>query len=1250
MASVSQRRVRRQGSFESQRQASYRPKKRRWLKRIVLLFTLLVIIALLLPTIIAKTALRNAPLRLALANLRGTVEAGGASLSWLGPIQYTDLEIRDPHGELILALPKVESEKSLLAIVQNLNDLGTFHVERPQISIVVRADGSNVEDVMPRAAATSSSPAPAASGGATKLPAIAIEIVDGSIKLADAATGQQCLVDKLNLKVRTSVDSFVPAELTLSAKVATSQASAPRTAPPQSPVSGTVNAAVKTAESGSRQLDLKIENVPLVVARPLANHFAPGLQLAGNLSSNLECDGLGGAATSKLQVSGTVNLDDLAAAGGPLGNDRLALRHLEVPCKLSYQNRQFDIEQLALNSDLGQLSMNGSIALGEQAGAAAAQVARSAFNLQGQLDLARLAALMPNTLHVRSGTQVTSGQLELAIGNQSDAGGRSWTGQLVASNLTAVHDGRQISWDQPINLQLAAHEQGGNYALDQLNCTSSFLTLSGRGSLDQFHAEAQCDLNQLMAELNQFVDLGQLRLSGRGSARFDWQHTTFGAFQTSAEARLQGLEIALPGKPAWNEEQFTASASASGSIDNLALSSLGSAKLKRIDAAQLAASVDNPTTQTHEQVEVRLLAPIDGLSGNSTSSGKVVPSGASTGVAWPVEAHLQGQLARWWPRIASWLGVSEVELGGACDLTAQATCSNAGVDVQQIRGAINGLHAWGWNELFIDEPEVRLEGSGRYEFTPGRLSLNRTLIQTQTLSMQTDSASITLGGGKPIVQGNLVYQADMNRLARWTNDPRTVPDYALAGHLVGNLDVVREGAATTCKSTTTIDNFVVYALDDEVKNPRAGSRNNPVRSAEAVWQEPQLTLTAAGRLDTAADTLQLASLDLGSRALALHAAGRIDALTTQQNLNLAGKLDYDWNSLAPLLKPIFGKRVAIVGRESRNFSVRGPLNAGSSNPPAAGSIVKASYNQASPSDTLASDKFACLRALVGDVSFGWSQANLYGLGIGQLDLEAHLENGTLALKPIETTIGDRRTPGTLTVSPLVHLSPGPAELVLGKGPLLTNVPVTDELADAWMKFVTPILAEATRTDGLVSVQLDGGRVPLSDPNRADIGGKLIVKDLQVTPGPLFRPFALIGKQVEAIIKGRVVPNDLGRDPALLKIDDQKVDFHVVDGRVYHQGLSMKTGDVTIRTRGWVGLDETVNIVAEIPVKPEWAAQHNSPLAGLGEDVIRIPIQGNLKDPKFDNRVMAKLIETLPRAAIENAINKGLDRLFSPPEH
>ena len=66
MASVSQGRRRRQGSFESQRQAAYQESKpkRRWLKRLVACFALLAILVLALPTIVSYTGLRNTVLRL----------------------------------------------------------------------------------------------------------------------------------------------------------------------------------------------------------------------------------------------------------------------------------------------------------------------------------------------------------------------------------------------------------------------------------------------------------------------------------------------------------------------------------------------------------------------------------------------------------------------------------------------------------------------------------------------------------------------------------------------------------------------------------------------------------------------------------------------------------------------------------------------------------------------------------------------------------------------------------------------------------------------------------------------------------------------------------------------------------------------------------------------------------------------------------------------------------------------------------
>ena len=145
---------------------------------------------------------------------------------------------------------------------------------------------------------------------------------------------------------------------------------------------------------------------------------------------------------------------------------------------------------------------------------------------------------------------------------------------------------------------------------------------------------------------------------------------------------------------------------------------------------------------------------------------------------------------------------------------------------------------------------------------------------------------------------------------------------------------------------------------------------------------------------------------------------------------------------------------------------------------------------------------------------------------------------------------------------------------------------------------------------------------------------------------------LIGQQMEAIIKKRPPQMDMGRETALMKIDNQKVDFHMADGRVYHQGLNMQVGDVTITTRGWVGVDETLGLVAEIPIKPEWA-QKNPALAGMREQVIRIPITGTLSKPKLDKRaidqIAGSLIQGAVRGTIENELGKQLNKLFQPQD-
>jgi hypothetical protein len=346
------------------------------------------------------------------------------------------------------------------------------------------------------------------------------------------------------------------------------------------------------------------------------------------------------------------------------------------------------------------------------------------------------------------------------------------------------------------------------------------------------------------------------------------------------------------------------------------------------------------------------------------------------------------------------------------------------------------------------------------------------------------------------------------------------------------------------------------------------------------------------------------------------------------------------------LKPYLGNGVKIVGKHSRKFSVQGPLGevGGDASAKLASAGKKSKKGEA--------DSFAFLRPLTADVSLGFSRADVYGMRVGKLDFNAHMQDGTVQTQPINATIGREAPLGQLSVTPTIRLSPGPAELTIGKGQLLSNVQISEELSHSWMKFVTPILAEATRAEGTFSLELDGARVPLLNPDKADLGGKLTVHNVAVTPGPMLQPLVLVAQQIEAIVKKRPPPTQTNAQGTLLTMENQKVDFRLVEGRVYHQDMSMTIGTTTIRTRGWVGLDETINIIAEVPIRKEWA-QSNPAFANLRDQTLQVPITGTLRKWKVDDRVMQQLlgqfIQGTARGLLEGELNKQLDRLLPAPQ-
>lgn len=110
-------------------------------------------------------------------------------------------------------------------------------------------------------------------------------------------------------------------------------------------------------------------------------------------------------------------------------------------------------------------------------------------------------------------------------------------------------------------------------------------------------------------------------------------------------------------------------------------------------------------------------------------------------------------------------------------------------------------------------------------------------------------------------------------------------------------------------------------------------------------------------------------------------------------------------------------------------------------------------------------------------------------------------------------------------------------------------------------------------------------------------------------------------------------------------------FRMVGGRVYHDGLELIFPQFTVRTHGSVGLDQTMNLMAEMPLPPQWLARTPLLAETLRHQTISVPIAGTLSKPQVDQQAMADLSRQFLQKAAGNMLQGGLnqqwERLFGP---
>jgi hypothetical protein len=337
------------------------------------------------------------------------------------------------------------------------------------------------------------------------------------------------------------------------------------------------------------------------------------------------------------------------------------------------------------------------------------------------------------------------------------------------------------------------------------------------------------------------------------------------------------------------------------------------------------------------------------------------------------------------------------------------------------------------------------------------------------------------------------------------------------------------------------------------------------------WADPAIEINAAGRFDFAASRLQLDSGNLVGSTISFAAKDLVCSLSGNGPVQIDGAIVCQRDKLNLLLQPYTGTSIQFFGDGAIPVSYRGPS-----------------------SNAQAETRLA--------VQF--PSANVYGLQIGSGELKVHFADGVLRADPLELPCNQ----GRLFLQPELRMDRQPMEFRLSAGTLAQQIQFDQAACRSALKYAVPVLASVTQSQGQFSIQLEGCRIPVGDLSRAEIAGRIIVHSATMNPGPLVEQLASL----------------VATSPALVRIEPESVIlFRMTGGRIYHQGLSLEFPDVTMRTYGSVGLDDSLKLMVETSVPLKWLPS-TAVTEAIRKQKLQIPVDGTLQSPKLDIGAFARV--------------------------
>ncbi|MBC8106071.1 MAG: hypothetical protein H7Z14_05740, partial [Anaerolineae bacterium] len=506
-------------------------KKRRLLKVLGVLLVLIILLVVCAPWIASTSPVRAIVVSQINSNLNGSVAIDDYSVGWTGGIKASGIKVFDAQKNLVLSVPRISTQLSLLGAMGGNLNLGDTVVDVKLDKIVVDKDGNvNLASLAKPGAPKESKPkkTPSDKENEIELPKISgkltVNVLGGSVEgegvPAPIAIDPSTIV--LNIP---DINQPITNDIKLAYRVGDSKPSAI-----------SMNGSIDAVENGKVDLEkvqqtlkaqqkIVLANVDLAGASPmLKKSLGADADVAGIVGGMLDVNAVG---ITGISANGMIEATNVAFAGAGL-KDRLQLQKVSIPIQVTRtvvdaNTTLIKIEKLSVNSPLVNVNVAGQVPEQALNNLAAKKAPGAAGQINIDLvvpDFGALSKALPNTLKLQEGVTIDSGSL-----TNSETIVFAIDSIAVTQKLDIVAKGRQSGKPiqlSPVHLETAAVILPNGKDIPDvrklsLALTSAFATITGGGdSLAKIGIDGNFDLAKLQNELAQFVDLGGKQLAGTG--------------------------------------------------------------------------------------------------------------------------------------------------------------------------------------------------------------------------------------------------------------------------------------------------------------------------------------------------------------------------------------------------------------------------------------------------------------------------------------------------------------------------------------------------------------------------------------------------------------------------------------------------------------------------------------------------------------------------------------------------------------